>query len=113
MVGGVDCFTAFAKTFCGVAVAWPFSASLGLPINCGESIVNDVVSLDTAALVTNTSKRTLWRRLSAGKLQRHSMDERGRVMLALADISEHICLPFSADPARGGGSDFCAIGRGR
>lgn len=96
-----------------VAVAWLFSASLGLPINCGESIVNDVVSLDTAALVTGTSKRTLWRRLSAGKLQRHSMDERGRVMLALADIAEHICLPFSADPARGGGSDFCAIGRGR
>lgn len=85
-----------------VAVAWLFSASLGLPINCGESIVNDVVSLDTAALVTGTSKRTLWRRLSAGKLQRHSMDERGRVMLALADIAEHICLPFSADPARGG-----------
>lgn len=84
-----------------VAVAWLFSASLGLPINCGESIVNDVVSLDTAALVTGTSKRTLWRRLSAGKLQRHSMDERGRVMLALADIAEHICLPFSADPARG------------
>ena len=86
----------------GVAVAWPFSAFLGLPINCGESLVNDVVSLDTAALVTGTSKRTLWRRLSAGKLQRHSMDERGRVMLALADIYEHICLPFSADPARGG-----------
>lgn len=85
-----------------VAVAWPFSASLGLSINCGESIVNDVVSIDTAALVTGTSKRTLWRRLSAGKLQRHSMDERGRVMLALADIAEHICLPFSADPARGG-----------
>lgn len=61
-----------------------------------------VVSIDTVALITDTSKRTLWRRLSAGKLQRHSMDERGRVMLALADIAEHICLPFATDPARGG-----------
>ena len=65
--------------------------------------MNDVVSIDTAALVTDTSKRTLWRRLSAGKLQRHSMDERGRVMLALADIAEHICLRLSFEPAVGGG----------
>lgn len=71
--------------------------------------MKDVVSLDTAALVTGTSKRTLWRRLSAGKLQRHSMDERGRVMLALADIAEHICLPFSADSAKGGGVATSAL----
>ena len=82
-----------------VAVAWPFSASLGLPINCGESIVNDVVSIDTAALMMDLSKRTLWRRLSAGTLQRHSMDERGRVMLALADIAAHFCVQLSGEPA--------------
>ena len=87
-----------------VAVAWPFSAFLGLPINCGESIVNDVVSIDTAALMMDLSKRTLWRRLSAGTLQRHSMDERGRVMLALADIAELFCVQLSDEPA-GGGND--------
>ncbi len=64
--------------------------------------MNDVVSIDTAALLIDASKRTLWRRLSAGKLQRHSMDERGRVMLALADIAEHFCVPLSLEPAGGG-----------
>jgi len=74
------------------------------PINRGESLVKHVVSIDTAALLIDASKRTLWRRLSAGKLQRHSMDERGRVMLALADIAEHFCVPLSLEPAGGGGA---------
>lgn len=60
------------------------------------------VSLDTAALVTDTSKRTLWRRLSAGKLQRHSVDAQGRVMLALSDIAGQLCVAFSPAPAGGG-----------
>ena len=64
--------------------------------------MNDVVSIDTAALMMDLSKRTLWRRLSAGTLQRHSMDERGRVMLALADIAEHFCVQLSDEPAGGG-----------
>lgn len=60
--------------------------------------MNDVpvISMDTAALVTDTSKRTLWRRLSAGKLQRHSMDEQGRVMLAFKDIEAQLCIVLSA-----------------
>ncbi len=71
--------------------------------------MNDVVSIDTAALLIDASKRTLWRRLSAGKLQRHSMDERGRVMLALADIAEHFCVPLSLEPAGGGGSNSYSL----
>ena len=67
--------------------------------------MNDVVSIDTAALMMDLSKRTLWRRLSAGTLQRHSMDERGRVMLALADIAELFCVQLSDKPAEGGGND--------
>lgn len=70
----------------------------------GEPVVSNVpvVSVDTAALVTDTSKRTLWRRLSAGKLQRHSMDEQGRVMLAFSDIQPQLCVAFSTPPAGGG-----------
>ena len=60
-----------------------------------------IVSLETAALLTNTSKRTLWRRLSAGKLQRHSMDEQGRVMLAFKDIEAQLCVALST-PLGGG-----------
>lgn len=51
-----------------------------------------VISIDTAAVMTATSKRTLWRRLSSGQLQRQGTDERGRVMLALADISPKFCI---------------------
>lgn len=70
--------------------------------------MNDVVSIDTAALMMDLSKRTLWRRLSAGTLQRHSMDERGRVMLALADIAELFCVQLSDEPAGGGGGVMTA-----
>lgn len=54
-----------------------------------------VISIDAAALLTGTSKRTLWRRLSTGKLQRHSTDERGRVMLALDDVAGQSCIELA------------------
>lgn len=68
-----------------------------------------VVSLETAALLTDTSKRTLWRRLSSGKLQRHSMDGQGRVMLALADIASGLCIGAFSRPAGGGGTDDLSL----
>lgn len=60
------------------------------------------ISIDTAALLIGTSKRTLWRRLSAGTLQRHSTDERGRVMLALSDLAEQLCVTLSSGSVGGG-----------
>lgn len=66
--------------------------------------MNDVpvVSLETAALLLGISKRTLWRRLSAGQLQRHGVGEQGRVMLALADLSGRFCVPFDLTATAGG-----------
>ncbi len=59
-------------------------------------MVDYVLSIDSAALLTDTSKRTLWRHLSAGKLQRRGMDERGRVMLALSELAPNLCVTLSA-----------------
>ena len=69
------------------------------------------VSLDMAALLMDTSKRTLWRRLSAGKLQRHGEDAQGRVMLAFKDIAGQLCVPFSTTPAGGGLMTWRCSGR--
>ena len=58
--------------------------------------MNYAISLDTAALVTGVSKRTLWRRLDDGKITRQENDSRGRAMLTLADLLPMLCV--SVDP---------------
>lgn len=52
------------------------------------------ISLDTAAVVTDTSKRTLWRRIGDGSIRRCSSDERGRALLALDDLKAKLSVPF-------------------
>jgi TPR repeat protein len=54
--------------------------------------VNTAISLDTAIIVTDTSKRTLWRRLSEGIIAREEDDERGRAMLVFADVVPVLCI---------------------
>lgn len=63
--------------------------------------MNELVSLDTAAAVMGVSKRTLWRWLGSGALQRQGMDERGRVMIAFSDIAPRLCVALSV--SSGGG----------
>ena len=63
--------------------------------------MNEWVSVDTAAAVMGLSKRTLWRWLGSGSLQRQGMDERGRVMIAFSDIAPRLCVAFSG-PSGGG-----------
>lgn len=58
--------------------------------------MNLAISLDTAALVTGVSKRTLWRRLDDGQITRQENDSRGRAMLTLADLLPMLCV--SVDP---------------
>lgn len=72
-------------------------------------MVDYVLSIDSAALLTDTSKRTLWRHLSAGKLQRHGMDERGRVMLSLTELASSLCVALSAE--MGGGMTIRCLWR--
>ncbi len=56
------------------------------------------ISLNTAALITGVSKRTLWRRIAAGRLAvSRSRDHQGRSLLALEDIAQDIGLPLHSE----------------
>lgn len=55
------------------------------------------ISLDTVIVVTDTSKRTLWRRLSEGKMARQENDERGRAMLDFEDILPMLCISIEPE----------------
>ena len=54
------------------------------------------ISLDSAIIVTEISKRTLWRRLTEGQITRLDNDERGRAMLAFEDLIPLLCV--AVDP---------------
>lgn len=55
------------------------------------------INLDAATIVTQVSKRTLWRRLSDGKITRQDNDEEGRAMLTFADIVPMLCVPVAPE----------------
>lgn len=57
--------------------------------------MNSSLSLLAAASVTGKSKRTLWRRLADGSLQRAPDDAHGRTMLSTAQIATEVCLPLT------------------
>lgn len=59
--------------------------------------MNLAISLDTAALITDVSKRTLWRRLDDGQISRQENDSRGRAMLTLADLVPMLCVPIEPE----------------
>lgn len=50
------------------------------------------ISLDSAIIVTEISKRTLWRRLTDGQITRLDNDDRGRAMLAFEDLVPLLCV---------------------
>lgn len=55
------------------------------------------ISLDAATIITGISKRTLWRRVTDGQIDRLGADTRGRTMLAWADIIPLICIEVNPD----------------
>ncbi|WP_285274536.1 tetratricopeptide repeat protein [Halopseudomonas bauzanensis] len=57
----------------------------------------NAISLDSAIVVTEISKRTLWRRLTDGQITRLGSDERGRAMLAFDDLVPLLCVPVEPD----------------
>ncbi len=50
------------------------------------------ISLDSAVLLATVSRRTLWRRVQDGQIGRSGTDERGRALLALADLGPLLCI---------------------
>ncbi len=53
----------------------------------------DLISLDSAIVVTGLSKRTLWRRVSDGHIRKAGEDHRGRALLAVTEV-----LPLMRSP---------------
>ena len=51
--------------------------------------MQQAISLDSVVELASISRRTVWRRLNEGVIARCGADERGRALLALADV-----LPF-------------------
>ena len=59
--------------------------------------MDTAISLDTAIIVTDTSKRTLWRRISEGKIAREEDDKRGRTMLNFESILPMLCVAIAPE----------------
>lgn len=55
------------------------------------------ISLDTAAIVTDVSKRTLWRWINDERLIRQKNDKRGRAMLKIDDIAPMFCIKIPSE----------------
>lgn len=59
--------------------------------------MSHLISVDTAVVVTGVTKRTLWRWLGSGAIEHRGMDQRGKAMLAYADIKPKLCMSFADD----------------
>ena len=55
------------------------------------------ISLDAAIVMTKRSKRTWWRRISEGAVNKVGSDAHGRAMLAFDEVAPLICIPLHAD----------------
>ena len=71
--------------------------SVSLSPSSERNSVSHLISVDTAVVVTGVTKRTLWRWLGSGVIEHRGMDQRGRTMLAYADIKPKLCLSFAED----------------
>lgn len=71
--------------------------SASLSPSSERNSVSHLISVDTAVVVTGVTKRTLWRWLGSGVIEHRGMDQRGRTMLAYADIKPKLCLSFAED----------------
>ena len=53
--------------------------------------------MDAATIVTQVSRRTLWRRLSEGRITRQADDEAGRTMITFENIVPMLCVPMTLE----------------
>lgn len=75
-------------------------------------MLSNTISLDTASIIADISKRTLWRRINDGSITSHDNDQRGRTMLMLKDIIPKSCISIQAEDyetlIRSDNGDSCA-----
>jgi TPR repeat protein len=56
-----------------------------------------IISLDAAAVISNWSRRTWWRRITEGTVQRAADDVRGRAMLPWSAVEARLAIPFTGE----------------
>lgn len=83
-----------------------------------QSTMPTAISLETAATITERSRRTWQRRLADGGVERISEDGRGRTMLLLTDVLPLVCVPLAPEDQQillladdGSASAQCDIGQ--
>lgn len=54
--------------------------------------MSTLISVDTAAVLTGMTKRTLWRWLGDGTVRHQGTDARGRTLLDIDDIRHRLCI---------------------
>jgi len=57
---------------------------------------SSTISIDTASAITDLSRRTWWRRISAEKVTRVKNDDRGRTVLLWEEVAPH--MPVAMTP---------------
>lgn len=57
----------------------------------------EAISVDATIAITELSRRTWWRWISQGTVNRVLDDERGRAMLSWAEVASHICIPMEPE----------------
>lgn len=53
------------------------------------------ISLDSAVMISNWSRRTWWRRITEGIVSRLADDDRGRTMLPWSAVQGQLAIPFN------------------
>jgi len=55
-----------------------------------------MISIDTAVRLTDLSRRTLWRRIGGGGLERGTNDSRGRAMIEVEAVLPFVTVPLES-----------------
>ena len=72
-------------------------ATFNVPTDAKGQTMKQAINIEAAALVTQLSKRTLWRRLSEGQITRQVNDSEGRTMLTFEDLVPMLCIPMAPE----------------
>lgn len=67
------------------------------PVAYHQKMNTTTISIDTASAITGLSRRTWWRRISAGDVTRVTDDNRGRAMLLWSEVAPHVCAPIEPE----------------
>ena len=68
-----------------------------LTVTYHQNMHTTIISIETASAITELSRRTWWRRISAGEVTRVTDDDRGRAMLLLSEVEPHICVAIEPE----------------